>query len=518
MSKQTTVYVLALFVGLSAATFYFFVPFFPYGADSINYIEQARSFMARGVFETIPISSNEFENPAVPDNLFPPGYPLLLIISSKLLFVPIEIIAPWLSLAALVLLPIGIVFSFQRIVGLWAAFWIAILVTLTPTMVFFGSIAYSDSLSLLVVVLAVNRLLVIDNKASSWFYLGLLTGFSYLLRNANIALLISIFLYSFWSLISEPKNRKAKIVHIGFWALGNAVFIVPMFIYNVLIFGKIQPYSMPPSTVGLSQNIHDYIFSQLNTLLVFSDLDRLFNNVFGIIVLISALIVLSYKAITTWQQWQKIDQQTFLISITYTAIGAAITIVARTKYQWGVHIEPRYALPYACFIFVALVIIFKYALVKINTRYLIGLAIILLSFRMYDLGKDYQRRQNNLYDIAVVNTATQMRTHPDNICTDLNGRVALSNLHYVYRIVCAAPVRELGAFDYHKLNESLTKWAVLGAKKGIVVSLFPIGKQKNDLPLTQETVNKLSSSGWQVERNDTENLLLSRKANTSDEL
>jgi hypothetical protein len=261
MNKQTTVYVLALFVGLYAATFYLFVPFFPYGADSINYIEQARSFMERGVFETIPVRSNEFDNSSVPDNLFPPGYPLLIIIASKLLFIPVEIIAPLLSRSALMLLPIGIVFCFQRIVGLGAAFWIAILVTLTPTTVFFGSIAYSDSLSLLLVVLSVNRLLVANNKATSWFYLGLLTGFSYLIRNANIALLISMSLYLFWQLMREPpENRKAKIIHIGFWALGNAFFIVPMFIYNFLIFGKIQPYAMPPSTIGLSQNSHDYVF------------------------------------------------------------------------------------------------------------------------------------------------------------------------------------------------------------------------------------------------------------------
>ncbi len=146
MSEKSKVYVIALFAGLCAASIYFFVPFFPYGYDSVNYIEQARSFMERGVFETIPITLESPENVAVPDHLFPPGYPLLIAISSKLLFVPAEVIAPFLSLAALLLLPVVIVFSFHRIIGLWPSLCIALLVTLTPTTVFFGSIAYTDTI------------------------------------------------------------------------------------------------------------------------------------------------------------------------------------------------------------------------------------------------------------------------------------------------------------------------------------------------------------------------------------
>jgi hypothetical protein len=515
VSKESTVYAIALLTGLCAATLYFFAPFFRYGYDSVNYLEQARSFMAGGVFETVPITLESLENVPVPDKLFPPGYPLLIIISSKLLFVPVEVIAPFLSLAALLLLPVGIVFSFHRIIGLWPSLWIGMLVTLTPTTVIFGSIAYSDTLSLLLVIFSVNRLLVINNKASSWFYLGLLTGFSYLLRNANLALLISIFLYLAWYRVIEPENRKMNIKNTGFWLSGNAVFIVPLFIYNFLIFGKIQPYSMPPSTVGLGKNIHDYFFSQLNTLLAFSKLEILIGKSgYGILLLIAVVVILLYQVVTTWQLWQKIEQKTFFISASYAAIGAAITIIARTKYQWGVHIEPRYTLPYSCFIFVMLVIIFKYALPK-NTRYLVlGLAVTLLLFRIYGLQKDVEYRQNRPYDQRVVSVAKQLKNNPDAICSNLHGRVALSNLHLVYRMVCAAPVREMFlSFDHNKfIDESLKGWTDLGAKKGIIVSLFPIGKESDNLPLRQEHLIRLNSLGWQVERNDKENLVLSHEA------
>ncbi len=151
----------------------------------------------------------------------------------------------------------------------------------------------------------------------------------------------------------------------------NALIIVPWLIRNFFVFGKLQPYWMPPSQVGLGENIHDYIKAQLDTLLAFNDLDTLMAGSFwGVVLLLMMVVTLAYQTIKTWQHWQKIEQQTFFIAVVYAAIGAAIVIAARTKYQWGVHIDARYALPYSCFIFVALVIIFKNTTLKINTRHL----------------------------------------------------------------------------------------------------------------------------------------------------
>ncbi len=82
MTKQSTVYAIALFAGLCAAAISFFAPFFPYGEDSASYLEQARSFMARGVFEVTPWETDMADVVSIPDPLFPPGYPLLIVIGS----------------------------------------------------------------------------------------------------------------------------------------------------------------------------------------------------------------------------------------------------------------------------------------------------------------------------------------------------------------------------------------------------------------------------------------------------
>ncbi|MDD1605150.1 MAG: glycosyltransferase family 39 protein [Methylococcaceae bacterium] len=511
MTKEYSVYTLALFAGLCSATISYFSPFFPYGVDSASYLEQARSFMARGVFEITPFGTELTDVVSVPDALFPPGYPLLIVFSSVIFQLPVEVTAPFLSLAALALLPLTIVCCFQRVLGLYPALSIAILVALTPTAVRHGYIAYSDTLSLLLVIFAVNRLLFAGNKSTSWFCLGLLSGFSYLIRNANLALLISMSLFLIWDILVDSQNRRQKINQSLIWASGNALLLAPWLMRNFLVFGKFQPYSMPPSTVSLGENIHDYIKAQLDTVLTLNELDGLIaNNVSGILLLITVVVVLLYQVISSWKKWSKIEQQTFFIAVSYVVIGTAMVIAARTKYQWGVHISDRHVLAFPCFIFVAIAIVLKNSSCTIMTRYLLPcLVITLLLARGYQLSKLYQLEA---YDQNISHTAQQITANADVICTDLNGRLAFSNRAFVYRILCAAPARHIyPSFQQNKfIDESLQTWANLGAKKGVVVSLFP-DKGASDLPLKQEEINKLNTLGWQVERNNKENLILSHK-------
>ncbi|MCI0654855.1 MAG: hypothetical protein L0Y39_10315, partial [Methylococcaceae bacterium] len=320
----------------------------------------------------------------------------------------------------------------------WPAFWIAILVVLTPASVKYGYVAYSDITSLVWVIYAVNRLLVADKRPISWFFLGLLTGFSYLIRNANLGLLLSISLYLLWCFIVEPDNRKEKINNGLVWLGANALVIVPWLIRNLLVFGKLQPYWMPPCSLSLGENIHDYIKSQLDALLAFRYLDAaLAANLWGIILLLMLIAALAHQVVSTWQSWQKIEQKAFFISVAYAAIGAAIVIAARTKYEWGVHIIVRYALPYSCFVFVALFIILKNTTFKINKRnFGLGVAITLLLIRFYELPTLYKYDH---YQHRIMAMAKQIKDNKTVMCNYSDGRVVISNDAFVYRILCPIP-------------------------------------------------------------------------------
>jgi hypothetical protein len=268
-----------------------------------------------------------------------------------------------------------------------------------------------------------------------------LTGFSYLLRNANLGLLLSITLYLLWRFWLEPETRKQKVINGLVWLGGNALIIMPLLIRNLFVFGKMQPYSMDPSSVSLGENIHDYVQAQLDTLLTLKELATLLaGSLWGISLLFLLLGVLIHQLITTWQYWQKIQQQTFFISVVYVVIGAAMVIVARTKYEWGVHIDARYALPYSCFIFVALVIIFKNTTSTINTRYVgLGLAITLLITRAYEVPKLYEHTQYYQYHQHNISVANKINTNKDAICSNSDGQVMVADDAFIYRILCEKP-------------------------------------------------------------------------------
>lgn len=53
-----------------------------------------------------------------------------------------------------------------------------------------------------------------------------------------------------------------------------------------------------------------------------------------------------HQMVAAWRLWQEIDRQTFLVSIAYSAIGAAITMVPERN-MGGIQED---ALPYSRFI------------------------------------------------------------------------------------------------------------------------------------------------------------------------
>lgn len=515
MTRLLTAYSLAVVIGLCSATIAYFLPVFPYTPDSACYIEQARSLLDRGVFESGLYGTKNPSATFVPDPLFPPGYPILIALFSLLLSVPPEVVALFLSLTALTLIPVTTVFSFRRIVGAEAALTIGLLVAATPAIIRWGNMASTDILSVLLIIFCMGLVLKAGDRLMAWFVAGLVVGFAYLLRNANIAFVLSLCGLLAWSIVFDVKNRRNKIVIACVWLLSFSAVVVPWMIRNLMVFGKIQPYSMPPSSVGFLENSHAFIEAQLNVLLLLTDLDTfLARDTLGIIGLLIVSSLLIWQVLITWKLWQEIEKKTFIIAFLYCVLGAAIVIVARTKYQWGELISGRHAFPYLFSLLIVLALILKNMTVKINRRWL-GLALVsgLLLTRIYYIPQLYQY---NFWDANVVAVAEQIKKNQqtDPLCTNLNGRLGVSNYGFVYRVICAVPVRHIfptlhgDAFN-DKPIKTLVK--VVPVEQGIVISIFPNHDvDKNDLPLNQTFLNQLTAAGWRIKQNEKMGLILMR--------
>jgi hypothetical protein len=514
VTRLQAIYSLAVLIGLCAATIAYFLPVFPYTPDSACYIEQARSLLDRGVFESGLYGTENSSATFVPDPLFPPGYPILIALFSLLLKVPPEVVALFLSLSALALIPICTVFSFKRIVGSEAALLIGLLVVSTPAIIRWGNVASTDILSMLLVIFCMGLVLKAGDRLIAWFVAGLLVGFSYLLRNANLAFVLSLCGFLAWSIVFDSENRRKKIGIVCVWLLSFSAVVVPWMIRNLIVFGKIQPYSMPPSSVGFIENSHAFIEAQLNILLLLTDLDTfLARNTLGVIGLILVLGLLVWQVLTTWKLWKEIDRQAFIIAALYCILGAAIVIVARTKYQWGELISERHTLPYLFSLLIVLTLILKNMTVKIKRRWL-GLTLVsgLLLTRIYYIPQLYQY---NFYDANLVAVAAQIKKHQqtDPLCTNLNGRLGASNYGFVYRVICAVPVRHVFPILHGKTfnDKPLKKLLDVPAEQGVVVSIFPNHDvNKKDLPLNPIFLNQLTAEGWRVEQNKKMGFILMR--------
>jgi hypothetical protein len=151
--------------------------------------------------------------------------------------------------------------------------------------------------------------------------------------------------------------------------------------------------------------------------------------------------------------------------------------------------------------------------VKISRGWL-SLALVsgLLLARIYFVPQLYKY---NFYDANVVAVAEQIKKHQqsDPLCTNLNGRLGVSNYGFVYRVICAVPVRHVFPILHGDefFDEPLKKLVNVPVEQGVVVSIFPNHDvDKKDLPLNQTFLNRLTAAGWRVEQNEEMGFILTR--------
>jgi hypothetical protein len=233
----------------------------------------------------------------------------------------------------------------------------------------------------------------------------------------------------------------------------------------------------------------------------------------GVIGLIIVSGLLGWQVLATGSWWQKIEQQAFILAGSYCVAGAVIVIAARTKYQWGELISERHVLPYLFSLLIVLALILKNTRIGLGQRWL-GLALVsgLSLTRIYFTPQLYQYA---FYDANLMAVAGQIKKHQqtDPLCTKLNGRLGVSNYGFVYRVICAVPVRHVFPTLHGDefFDEPLKQLVDLTKGQGVVVSIFPNHDvDKKDLPLKQKYLDQLSAAGWHVEKNEGMGFILSR--------
>jgi hypothetical protein len=481
----------------------------PYGPDSANYVEEARSFLAGNGLTSRPrdIGVNGDVRQS-PERNFPPGYPIAIAAASAVSGAPAEVVGPWVSRIALVILPLTILLAFRPVIGTYGAACLGILTGLSPTNILSGQRALSDALSLTLVVSSFGLTLAawsrpqIRRAALFAFGGGMVAGLAYLVRNANVAFLVAAPLsMGAWLLIS-PLSDKAKTWKLSLsWVLGASILVLPLLARNVMVFGQLQPYKLPPSTVSGWLNLRAFVSAQVADVVGSYHAGMLVGwSVWGLAALLLMAIGFGYLTAKRWSTLENGERRAFIFSLTYALLGAAVVIAARTKYQWGEGISERHVLAFTPFLLLPAAVLLRHLARSKTVAIALSLTIVgaLTAVRWHTLPNDASSK------LPIVERIQQYRAEGLGACARDSQLVVVSNYAYLYRILCDANARSAG--DSGMGGRSMVQ-ALASIRSGIgqrplVVAFHPgRGIKPSELPIQKGAVDALAADGWTMRDN-----------------
>ncbi|MDZ4156997.1 MAG: hypothetical protein U1E09_10625 [Methylococcales bacterium] len=514
---------------LTAVHLHYRSPDFPYSPDSAFYIEQARNLVSSGSTSTTPYGLSPSDTDQVETGLFPIGFAIAIAAISTT-GIDAKDVAIEISHWSAILLPWLLYLCFRNALGARNALVVAGLSVISPSVLLNSSTGLTDMFALALAVAAIG--LTLNSKSTVGLIGGgLLAGMAYALRNAHLALLITLALYfCYLWLVNNTTDRRVIIYkNAASTFLGIAIIVLPVLIRNIYLFGSLNPYQMPPSTIGLIENLRTYLQVLIKDVTACSECGNYIAwSVPGLLALVLVTSCLSWLFIKyVWRNLATAGQNTIVISTTYVLVGSCIVIAARTRYQWGEVINIRHTLQYTPFLLVILLIpafqnsteLFSKWLGKIESVFIIILFLFHINFALFS--DAFQTRNND--SPILTNAYTTGQKH---LCLPESNTFLVSNIAYLFRIECDARVRQTEPVNIAQNEEMLALVAANEGHDGLMATIvnikthsmnrpihagfFPgrFGLEARDFPIPDVDQKNLLDSGWEIVSNDEHGLLI----------
>jgi len=503
-------------------------PDFPYSPDSAFYIEQARNLVNSGLTSTTPYGLSPSDTDQVETGLFPIGFAIAIAAISTT-GIDAKDVAIGISHWSTILLPWLLYLCFRNALGARDALIVAGLSVISPSVLLNSSTGLTDMFALVLAVAAIG--LTLNSRSTLGLIgAGLLAGMAYALRNAHLALLITLAIYfCYLWLVNNTTNRRVIYKNAASIFLGVAIIVFPVLTRNIYLFGSLNPYQMPPSTIDFVENLRTYLQVLIKDVTACSTCGNYIAwSVPGLLALVlvtSCLFWLFIKYV--WRNLATARQNTIAISTTYVLIGSCIVIAARTRYQWGEVINIRHTLQYTPFLLVILLTpvfqnsteTFAKWLEKIQLAFVIALFFFHINFALFS--EAFQARNND--SPILTNAYTTGQKH---LCLPESNTFLVSNIAYLFRIECGARVRQTEPVNIVHNKEMLALVAANEGHDGLMGTIvnikshsmnrpihagfFPgrFGFEAGDFPIPDVDHQKLLDSGWKVIRSDEHGLLI----------
>lgn len=319
--------------------------------DSSFYLEAARNLLdGKGL--TVSAGLEKLPATTEPLALWPPGYPLLIVLGSALTGVDPLWIAPALSWASWALMPAALMFALQGLLTTRSSFAVATLAMIAPGAIDFAWQPMTDLPFLLLTILSFG-LLVRGASGTPGLRLvllaGLVAGLAYAVRNAGVALVPAVVgAYAAMVLFRLTSWRRAIRTLVA-WGTGFALILAPLQVRNLLVFGGVQPYQMDPSTLGVLANLRYLAAAALNDVVAVHGLMDAVVWRDGVLLLAglacaALLWRLRGRPLAAWRELPGGSRETVILLGSYAAAAAAVLVAARSRYEWGEFIGLRHLL------------------------------------------------------------------------------------------------------------------------------------------------------------------------------
>jgi hypothetical protein len=342
------IYLIVLLIGI--ASFAIFLPgtharnTWIYSWDSAPYLEAAKNFFeGRGFIHRVTFGLD----PEIwqPLRLWPPGYSVLIAglhhfgIDGPTSCVAISVASAVVSLAAI---------SFIQFRLFHWTLALPLIVLLTSSFAFqaVGSQCMSDSTYLALVAISIACLLQWTRSPTLFwaFAAGLLAGAAWSTRNAGLALFAATGIFFTFHLLWKSPALVAKPAIA--WIVGVSICGLPLALRNIMTFGALNPYDMPPSELSLWQNLHRAFTVVIQDMSTSEFLAKLMAHEYALaliaVLAATSLGYLLYNAAYSWPIEVLERNRIQVLLVSYAAIYFTIIVIARTQFRWGDMIDARY--------------------------------------------------------------------------------------------------------------------------------------------------------------------------------
>ena len=321
--------------------------------DATVYLEAARNLAAgRGLIissrldQLLPVTQ--------PLSLWPPGLPWLLAAGAKVFGVDPTLLSPCIAWASWASLPLALLFALRPVLSDRACLVVGALASIAPGAIDYAWQPLTDGPFLLFSVISLGLLFRCLGQRSSpvlLFLSGCVAGLGYAFRNVAVGLFLAAAVTFVALAALQTLRPKAAALRVAVWGSGAAVAIAPVLLRNLTVFGVLQPYSLPPSHLGLAANVRYFVAGVFNDAVAVHGLSDfiVWRAPWLAAAVLACCFVLFLARRGLWLAWQGAStgrKAVFIGLLAYFACGGAVVIEARTRYEMGDLIGVRYIWQY----------------------------------------------------------------------------------------------------------------------------------------------------------------------------